>query len=408
MTIKSTSKRHRLQISAILVLALGVVLVFAQAATAAKQEKSSGFLGYLYELLAADEVPVAPGLSSNERQAMDKLETLLKAQNDRSPDGGNFILLAALAGARNDVCKAESYLSEASCLLPESPLPATMRAQVYTQAGDFERAKEIHHCALSKVGNACQSPALAANSYMDLAVVYAQSGDAVGARKLLIDAETVLVKASRDRTQAALGWFQMGVVYADSLNNLPAAMCAWKNGSRVLEKATMDEASATLKIDLDVRVADSLIACGQCADAADYLENASRVLCHLSDDSKPEAQFQIGSSYVELAMRNPNDSTYAARAAEQLSVLTEQDTVPPETLGAHRDAALAYAKLVQTCSPAQPEQAEQLIAKAMKWTLQIGEMNSAYAPVFSPHVPPSPGLDTLNIQLIQDSSTNNP
>ncbi len=398
--MKTASKRPQLIPSIILMLAVVFLLNLAGQAGAAKKEKEEGFLNYLFEILSADEVPSPPSLSAEDRQAMDKLEILLKAQNQRAPDGGNFVLLGALAAAKNDICGASSYLDKARCQMPNSPLPATMAAQVYVQAGDFQRAKALHCQALRKVGNTCRAPALGANSHMDLAVTYAQSGDKMTAWQQLRKAEAILIRQSRDPAQAALGWLQMGIVYADSMDDDNVALCAWKNGSNALACAVTDEHTASLKLDLDVRIADTLIAAGNHQEAAVYLQSASQVVVFLSEYKRPEARFQIGGSYVELAQQNPDVGAYAEKAAEQLAALTAEDTPAAGTLGAHRDAALAHAKLIKESNP---DEANRLIAKALQWTLEIGQLDSAYAPVFDHQALAAPPVSDLDLHLLQDS-----
>lgn len=374
--MRMTSQSPRLRRIAQLLVALVLLYGLSPQQSWAEEKKKQSLADYIFKIFSADTVPTAATLIPSERESIAKAEMLLEAQNCQNQTDANYVMLGIFAGARGDTEAASRYFDMAACLAPCSPLPMTMKAQVQAQAGDFGQSECTHQRA-AQLGN--QNSALSVNTLMDRAVVLAQQGKLDAACSNLHQAATML-RCGRGGAEAGLGWLQLGIVWADSLGDLETAHASWQWGLAAIGRRPASPAAASLKLDLTIRVADGYIARNQ-FDAADHqLQEAASVLFAMLPYEKAQAQFQIGSRYVVLAERRPDVTAYAERAARQLGPMTEREAPPDGTLDVHRDAALAYAKLLEQSDP---QKARQLIELALRQTLEIGQANSSYQPVLT-------------------------
>ena len=344
-------------------------------------EKKEGFLSYLFKMMYADDDLAPPELNADEREDLQKMEIMLNAQNDRSQSGANLMLMGVFAASRGDNAQALRYMQSASCSMPASPLPATMTAQVYAQAGDLCQARRWHQMAQERVGcSSCGTTLLSSNTQMDLAVVSAKLGDQCIARQQLNAAQMQLLQPSSDRVQAATGWLQIGNVFATTLADREGALHTWKNGVMALSGAPRSTTEVSLKLDLNLRVAEEYVRLGDAECADQYLQCAAQTVEMLAPQFRPKANLRIGQSYARLAEQNPHEPAYSQGAARHLAPLADQNEMAPENLVHARDAALTQAKRLKLSDPAE---AQKLTVKALRQTLQIGERDSAYEPLFS-------------------------
>jgi hypothetical protein len=282
--------------------------------------RTSSWFSWFFDLFAGQDVSEPPALTAEDREAIEKARVLLESYDGAA----NSFMLGVFAAADGDAPKAQGYFTRAVELdTSESPLPLTMAARTYMQAGQYAEAKSLHQRALREGIARGQSPTLQKiNAYLDLAVACSKLRERSEALNNARLAEHLLGEDSNGLPsgQKALGYLQLGSVYGDSIQDAEAARRAWQAG-QIESAREPNRVEPAIIVALNVHMIASQPKNAPAAAIDTYVMNAEQAMGRLDEQSRRAVRTQLGEEIVRLAVdtkNTPEASLYYAGQAKRL------------------------------------------------------------------------------------------
>jgi tetratricopeptide (TPR) repeat protein len=299
--------------------------------------KTDGWLGWLFDLFAADDVPRRPDLVDDDRAATDNTMTLLGSYPDSA---ARSLILGVFWAARGDAPQAEEHFRRARELdSSKSLLPLTMAAQTYMQVGDYRKAKSLHEEIVKELqttsrrergrgaGGSRDSSLMLqrVNAYLDLAVACSKLNEPNEAMEYAQGAKNLLSLSSRDRNdvpvgQVAFGYLRLGSVYGDSLGNVGAARDAWQEGRKQSGEGPGLVKPRTI-VELNLKMIESSAKDVPDTSLDEYLAGAERAMKQLDGESQLAVQTRLGMEFAKLAIDRRDVPEASLRCANRARTL---------------------------------------------------------------------------------------